>query len=234
MPTLRSGLVIAGAYADKIRRTMFAQLRNEIREGKIKANEVAYHVAQLNRMLYKIFVEGLKIDKGDVVRITIDYELADSSIKWDWKSLKIEAFRRIPQEDVDGVVKSVIGEAESIIEEAVEYAVEKLGETEDGDHIYVLKLGDREVGAFEVLPIDNEFAYVKKGAALEPSPMIVEKLKMPLNGKGIDEAIKENVEMFTKNARYVERSEAEELINYIKGRVAEATIREEAEAEPEQ
>ena len=226
MPTLRSGLVIAGAYADKLRRTMFAQLKNEIKEGKIKASVVAYHVAQLNRILYKVFVDGLKIDKGDVVRITIDYEFTDSGIKWDFQSLKVEAFKRIPQDDVDKVVKSVVGEAEYIIETAVEYSVQKLGETEDGYHIYVLKLGDREVGAFEVLPIDDEFAYIKKGAAVEPSPIIVEKIRMPLDGGTIDEAIKKNIELFTKNAKYVEKGEAEELIEYIKGRVSEQAPRE--------
>lgn len=221
MPTLRSGLVIAGAYADKLRRTMFAQLKNDIREGKVKASDVAYHVAQLNKVLYRIFVEKLKVDKGDVVRINIDYELTDEGIKWDFTSLKIEVFKRVPQEEVDSVVSSVVGEAETIMERAVEYQAVKIGETEDGDNIFVLKLGDREVGAFEVVPIDNEFAYLKKGAALDPSPMIVEKVRIPLNGGSVEDAISRNIELLTKNARYVEKDEAEELINYIKSRVQE-------------
>ncbi|HDJ50596.1 MAG TPA: DUF2258 domain-containing protein [Thermoprotei archaeon] len=221
MPTLRSGLVIAGAYADKLRRTMFAQLKNDIREGRIKASDVAYHVAQLNKVLYRIFVEKLKVDKGDVVRINIDYELTDEGIKWDFTSLKIEVFKRVPQEEVDSVVSSVVGEAETIMERAVEYQAVKIGETEDGDNIFVLKLGDREVGAFEVVPIDNEFAYLKKGAALDPSPMIVEKVRIPLNGGSVEDVISRNIELLTKNARYVEREEAEELINYIKSRVQE-------------
>ncbi len=221
MPTLRSGLVIAGAYADKLRRTMFAQLKNDIREGRVKASDVAYHVAQLNKVLYRIFVEKLKVDKGDVVRINIDYELTDEGIKWDFTSLKIEVFKRVPQEEVDSVVSSVVGEAETIMERAVEYQAVKIGETEDGDNIFVLKLGDREVGAFEVVPIDNEFAYLKKGAALDPSPMIVEKVRIPLNGGSVEDAISRNIELLTKNARYVEKDEAEELINYIKSRVQE-------------
>jgi len=221
VPTLRSGLVIAGAYADKLRRTMFAQLKNDIREGRIKASDVAYHVAQLNKVLYRIFVEKLKVDKGDVVRINIDYELTDEGIKWDFTSLKIEVFKRVPQEEVDSVVSSVVGEAETIMERAVEYQAVKIGETEDGDNIFVLKLGDREVGAFEVVPIDNEFAYLKKGAALDPSPMIVEKVRIPLNGGSVEDVISRNIELLTKNARYVEREEAEELINYIKSRVQE-------------
>lgn len=219
MATLRSGLVIAGAYADKVRRVMFAQLKNEMKEGKLKSSDVAYGVAKLNKVLYKVFVEGLKVDKGDVVRITIDYDVGEGGIVWDWNSLKVEVFRRVPQEEVDSAIRSVISSAEEIAEGAVEYSVEKLGETEDGDHIYVLKLGDRAVGAFEVLPIDDEFAYIKKGAAVDPSPMVIEKVRVPLNGGGIDEAIRKNVDLFTKEARYVERLEAEELMNYIMGRV---------------
>jgi hypothetical protein len=219
MTTLRSGLVIAGAYADKVRRVMFAQLKNEMKEGKLKSSDVAYSVAKLNKVLYKVFVEGLKVDKGDVVRITIDYDVSEEGIVWNWNTLKIEVFRRVPQEEVDNAVKAVISSAEEIAEGIVEYSVEKLGETEDGDHIYVLKLGDRTVGAFEVLPIDDEFAYIKKGAAVDPSPMVIEKVRVPLEGGGIDEAIKRNVELFTKEASYVERAEAEELMNYIIRRV---------------
>ena len=89
MPTLRSGLVIAGAYADKLRRAAFAQLKSAIKEGTIKANEVAYYVAQLNKVLYRIFVDELKIDKGDVVRVSIDYDLEPGKIIWKFDTLKI-------------------------------------------------------------------------------------------------------------------------------------------------
>ncbi len=218
MPTLRSGLVIAGAYADKLRRTAFAQLKGAMKEGTLSASDIAYHVAQLNKVLYRILVDELKINKGDVVRIIIDYEIKDKSIEWKFETLKIEAFRRIPDEEVDSIVKRVIESAVSIMEAAVEYTVEKIGETADGDLIYLMKLGDREVGAFEVIQINEEFAYIKKGAALEPNPMIIEKVRVPLEGKGIDEALRDNINVFTKSARYVSRDEAEKLINYIKGR----------------
>lgn len=220
--TLRSGLVIAGAYADKLRRVMFAQLRNDVKEGKIKTGDIAYAVAQLNRVLYRVFVDNLKIDKGDAVRITIDYEVKDSSINWDWNSLRIEVFKRIPDEEVEGAIKPVLQEVEEIVKGAVEYSVEKLGETEDGDLIYVLKLGDNTVGAFEVVPINNELIYVKKGAATDPSPMIIERVKVGAEGD-IDSSLKKNIGVFTSKARYVDRAEAEELINYITGRIKRST-----------
>jgi len=231
MPTLRSGLVIAGAYADKLRRAAFAQLKSAIKEGTIKANEVAYYVAQLNKVLYRIFVDELKIDKGDVVRVSIDYDLEPGKIIWKFDTLKIEAFRRIPDAQVDEVVKKVVSEAESIMAAAVEYSIEKLGETEDGDIIYVLKLGDREVGAFEVVTIDTEIAYIKKGAAVEPSPMVIEKVKIMTEGRTIEDAIKENIAEFTRSARYVSREEASKLIDYIKSRILGAKTAEEAEVE---
>ena len=108
MPVLRSGLVIAGAYADKVRRVMFAQLKNEVKGGKLKISDIAYAVAQLNKVLYKVFVDKLRIGKGDVVRITIDYEVRNLSITWEWSSLEIEVFRRVPEEDVEKAVKTVL------------------------------------------------------------------------------------------------------------------------------
>jgi len=231
MPTLRSGLVIAGAYADKLRRTAFAQLKSAIKEGTIKANEVAYYVAQLNKVLYRIFVDELKIDKGDVVRVSIDYDLEPGKIIWKFDTLKIEAFRRVPDAQVDEIVKKVVSEAERIMAAAVEYSIEKLGETEDGDLIYVLKLGDREVGAFEVVVIDAEMAYIKKGAAIEPSPMIIEKVKIMTEGRAIEDAIKENIAEFTRSARYVSREEASKLIDYIKSRILGAKAAGEEEIE---
>jgi len=218
MPTLRSGLVIAGAYADKLRRTAFAQLKNVIKDGVVKAGDVAYRVAQLNKVLYRIFVDELKVNKGDVVRVTIDYEVKPGVIEWKFDTLKIEVFKRVPDEEVENVVKSVVEKAAAIMESAVRYTFEKIGETEDGDLLYVMKLDEREVGAFEVVPINEEIAYVKKGAALEPNPVIVEKLKIMTEGRSIDEALRENIEEFTRNARYVSREEAEHIIEYIKKR----------------
>lgn len=219
--TLRSGLVIAGAYADKLRRVAFAQLKSLIKEGVISAKDVAYHVAQLNKLLYRILVDTLKIDKGDVVRISINYRVVDGKIEWDFSSLKIEAFRRIPQEEVDEAVRKVVERAGEVLEEAVSYRIEKIGETEDGDMIFVMRLGDNEVGAFEVIPIDSEFAYIKKGAATDPSPMIIEKVKIPLEGESIEDAIVKNIGKLTEKARYVSLSEAKRVIDYIKKRVIE-------------
>ncbi|MFN4046744.1 MAG: DUF2258 domain-containing protein [Acidilobaceae archaeon] len=73
MPTLRSGYVIGGAYADKIRRTLFAQTRDLVKSGELSVQEVARAAGELNRILYEILVDRVKIEKGDVVRVSVNY-----------------------------------------------------------------------------------------------------------------------------------------------------------------
>lgn len=224
MPRLSSGLVIAGAYALKLRRTVFAQLRDAIREGVIKGSEVAYHVAQLNRFLYKVLVEDLRVDKGDSVRIVIDYEVSPGRIDWKLNTLRIEVFRRVPEEEVKRVLESRIPMAEAIMTGIVEYSVERLGETEDGDVVVALKLGDREVGALVLTPIDQEFVYIKRAAVVEPSPLIVERQRVPLNGKTVEEALRGSISVLTTAARYVSDEEARRVYEIIKRRIVPAAI----------
>jgi hypothetical protein len=219
MPTLRSGYIIVGAYADKVRRVAFAQLKDSVKEGVLKSSDIAYHVGQLNRVLYKILVEDLKLGKGDVVRISIDYEVRQGSIEWKFDTLKIEAFRRIPDEEVANVLSKVRTEVKAVMEAAIQFTMEKLGETEDGDVVYVMKLGDREVGAFIATLVDEDIVFVKKGAAIEPTPMIIEKLRISCEGRPVDEAIKSNIDKFTSSARYVGYSEAAKVIELVKKRV---------------
>jgi len=110
MVTLSTGLVIAGAYADKLRRTLFAQLSDKVKSGELDSKEVARAAAEVNQLLFNILVEDLKIEKGDVVRIRIDYDVKDGEIKWDLSTLSVEAFKRLEDEKVAEVVKKRIEE----------------------------------------------------------------------------------------------------------------------------
>jgi hypothetical protein len=231
MPRLSSGFVIAGAYADKIRRTVFAQLRDAIKEGTLKSNEVAFGVAQLNKLLYSILVEGIKVDKGDVVRVLIEYEVVSGKIEWKLDTLKVEVFRRVPDEEVRKVIESRLSKAEAIMTGIVEYSVEKLGETEDGDVVVAIKLGDREVGALVLTPIDSEFIYIKKAAMLEPTPSIVEKQRVPLDGKTVEEAVKSNIGILSTAAKYVPAEEARKTYEFIKRRVIPTAVIERVKEE---
>jgi hypothetical protein len=106
---LSTGLIIAGAYADKVRRTLFAQLRDAVKQDKEFAREVARATAELNVVLYNILVEELKISKGDVVRVRINYRVEPGrKITWLYDTLRVEAFKRVPDESVEKVVSTII------------------------------------------------------------------------------------------------------------------------------
>ena len=123
---LSTGLVIAGAYADKLRRTLFAQLRDIVKQNKEFAKEIARASAEVNRMLFYILVDKLKADKGDVVRIRVQYDVEADKIKWYYDTLRIEFFRRVPDEEVEKIVKETIKERlEEVKEQYAEVAAVK-------------------------------------------------------------------------------------------------------------
>lgn len=223
MPRLSSGFVIAGAYADKIRRTMFAQMRDYVKRDKEWGQRIALAIAQLNRFLYTLFVEQLKIDKGDIVRVRIDYDIDEQNknIVWKWDTLTVEAFRRVPQEEVEKVVKTLAAKALEISTAAVAYTLEKLGETFDGDVVLAIKLGEREVGAAIITPVNESLAVLKKGAVLEPTPAIFDKVRLDISpGKMLDEVLRETLSKVILSARHVDANEALNTINAIRERVA--------------
>ncbi|MEM1541381.1 MAG: DUF2258 domain-containing protein [Ignisphaera sp.] len=236
MPKLSSGFVIAGAYADKIRRTLFAQLRDYLRKDKEWGQRIALAVAQLNRFLYALLVERIKIDKGDVVRIRIDYDIdeATKSINWLWDTLTIEAFRRMPQDEVDKVTKELVTKAVEISTAAVVYTLEKLGETFDGDTVYTIKLGDREVGTAIVTVVNENIGVLKRGAVIEPTPAIFDKVKLVVEpGKSIEDILQEVLSMVIQSAKHVSADEATKIINAIRDRVLAKPIAKYEEVEEE-
>ena len=236
MARLSSGFVIAGAYADKIRRTMFAQLRDYIRRDKEWGQKIALAVAQLNRLLYTVFVEQLKIDKGDVVRVRIEYEVDETNknIVWKWDTLSVEVFRRVSQEQVDSIVKQLVSKASEVALAAVAYDVTKLGETFDGDVVFAIKLGEREVGAAILTPVNDSLAILKRGAVVEPTPAIFEKVKLDIQpGKTIEEVLKTTLSTVMQAAKHVSYDEALKIMNAIRERVAVAPMPKVEEEEEE-
>ncbi len=157
MPELSTGLVIAGAYADKVRRTLFAQLKDSVKSGSLTAQDVARGAAELNRLLFEILVNRLGLDKGDVVRIRVAYDVQGSNIVWHLNTLRVEAFRRIPDEEVDAKVREALQEVEMPEAPATEAAeaeapsieglvasAELLGRTVDGALLFALKSSSGE------------------------------------------------------------------------------------------
>ena len=161
VPELSTGLVIAGAYADKLRRTLFAQLRDQMKQGLISGQEIARAAAEINRMLYEIIVNDLKVDKGDVVRIRISYDISGGSIKWITDTLRIEVFRRVPDEEVmEAVRKRISGMKTSIEMEAPRIkgvrSAAFLGSTIDDAYLFLLKdQRDENIGLALVREVDG-------------------------------------------------------------------------------
>ncbi len=127
---LRTGLVLAGAYAVKVRKVMFAQLFK-----KVNSKEIARAVAEINKVLYEILVNKVKVNKGDVVRIEIDYKIENGLIKYDYDTLKIEVFKKVNEKEIEEHVKEAIKNIKQILEKGINYEVRKIGE-KFGDEIY--------------------------------------------------------------------------------------------------
>ncbi|MEO3992842.1 MAG: DUF2258 domain-containing protein [Desulfurococcaceae archaeon TW002] len=221
MPTMRTGLVIAGGYATKIRRVVFAQLAEDIKEKRIDSKMVAFHVAQLNRFLFTVLVDRLKVDKRDAVRISIDYEVSGDKIIWKFDTLRVEVFRRVSDEEVSSVLSVLVPEAERIMAAPVEYTVEFVGETSDGDKIYALKVAGGEGGILELIPVNEEFLYVKVGVLLVPEPTKVEKVKIALEGRSYEEALKASINDLLNRGKPVTPNEADSIISYVRSRLGE-------------
>ncbi len=182
MARLSTGFIIAGAYADKVRRTLFAQTRSN----GVPSSEVVRASAELNRILFRVIVEKLGIDKGDVVRVRIDYNIEDGRVKWNYETLQIEAFRRIPDENVRKAVEEALKEGtsaeaskpdttkeESVVKEVSEtqYSLEKVGVNAGGEDVYMIKDERREtVGVLSLRSSDNKLSYKLVGVDLGEKP----------------------------------------------------------------
>jgi len=214
MPTLRTGAVIVGAYAMKIRRTLFAQLKDKIKTKEISSQEVARAAGEVNRMLYVLFVEKLRLDKGDVVRITIDYDLTpENQIVWNYDSLKVEAYRKVPEDEVARYLKEIIeGLQKASTINVEEYSIEKVKETKLGDIIFNIKKDKKVVGILIATQIDEDV--VIRGAIKEP-PFLISKTKIKFE-ESIENTVTKNFTNLLKRAVPTSEEEAEKTIKEIK------------------
>jgi len=85
--SLSTGLIRAAGYANKIRRTAFAQLKDYA-----DPKEIVRATALLNRSLFEVLRE-YNVEKGDVVRIRISYRVSNRQITWIPESLELEIYK---------------------------------------------------------------------------------------------------------------------------------------------
>jgi hypothetical protein len=235
VPTLRSGLIPAAVYADKLRRVLFGQLRDLVRKDKEFASKVAYYSALLNRALFTLLVEELKVDKLDVVRITIDYDVNEEKkeITWKWDSLRVEIYKRIPPESYAESLKNFIVRAPELAMGVVRYSVVKLSETFDGDLVYTIKIDEKEVGAAIAIQVDENTILLKKAAVVEPTAAVFEKAKLELGGRLIDDVLKERIGRVIQYGTHVSYEEALKVVNAIRTRIEAKPIEKPPEMEGE-
>lgn len=114
---LRTGFVRANAYDIKVRKVLFAQVRRIIQN-----DEILRAAAELNQ---KIFEELQKrnVEKRDVIRVSINYEIKEGKIVWRWDTLKMEVYREV--EEVGSKLSSLLEEIERK-EEQLKDLVERL------------------------------------------------------------------------------------------------------------
>ena len=205
-------MVIAGGYADKIRRALFAQLRDRVKSGELSNSEVARAAGELNRFLFELLVNKLNVDKGDVVRVSIDYDVEESTIKWDYRTLQVQVWRRVPDEEVARVLEESVERAGEILAEEIRFEAVKLGDTDTEDIVYEIRYGGKPVGALLVTPLDGEI--IVRGAVAEPTPLHLKRTRI----EGVDDPddyIRENISAIMQRAENVERREAERVVREI-------------------
>ena len=122
---LRSGLVRASGYANKIRRVSFATFKNAVDK-----EEIVRATAELNMKLFDTIREH-NIQKNYIIRIEVPYRItSEGKIEWDYNGIKIEVF--VPTVVIEG------GEVR-LVEAAESEKFEKTYEEYEAEH------GDEEV-----------------------------------------------------------------------------------------
>uniref|UniRef100_A0A7C3UI47 DUF2258 domain-containing protein n=1 Tax=Geoglobus ahangari TaxID=113653 RepID=A0A7C3UI47_9EURY len=209
MARLNTGFVIVGAYADKVRRTLFAQLKDKIKSKEIDSKMVAKAAGDLNKLLYEIFVNRLNLDKGDVVRVVVDYDIKDGDVVWNLDSLEVEVFKRIPEEEYTKIIKESVKRIEELEEvEEVRMRIERVGETDLGDIVYEIRIGDEKIGSLVLTPLDGEG--IVRGALVKPNPVVIEKVRISM--ENLEEELLRVVE---EKGKVVEEEKAKCIIEDI-------------------
>lgn len=161
MNVLNSGLIIVGAYDDKIRRTLFGMVKD------VDSKELAKAAGNLNRFLFKLLVEELRLDKGDVVRVRVPFEITNGKVSWDLLNMEVEVFKRVAQEDVKRALDRLLSQYRPE-EGVVRYEFRPKSETLTGEVIYEVLADGKSVG---MARFDGK---TLRGAVLEPIPRIFE------------------------------------------------------------
>ena len=107
---LSTGIIIAARFADKLRRVAlmaFGRL--------VDKNVILRDVAELNQQLYDEIVNKRKIDKLDVIRITVDAEYDPNENKIKFSNVRIQHF--VPEDKCEEYAKDLKEKVEKLEKE---------------------------------------------------------------------------------------------------------------------
>ncbi len=210
---LRSGYIIVGAYADKVRKTLFAQQRQKLREGALDPKEVARAAGELNKLLFELLVGKLKLDKGDVVRIRVGYDVRDGRVEWDYATLEVEVFRRVPGEDVEKVLRELLKEGGEAAPREGGIEVSRVGENEFGETILEVRSRGERVGYVAATLVDD--TVILKGAF--PANGTILKRLVVKGVRDVEAWLRDNWESVLKESEKVGEEEAKKAEREIVG-----------------
>ena len=106
---LRTGIIIAARFADKLRRAAFAAFSKTVPEDVILRD-----IAELNKAVYDEMIKR-NIDKLALVRISVVVSYDQRANKLNFSDLKIE--RLYAEDEVNKMIEERCGELEKKIEE---------------------------------------------------------------------------------------------------------------------
>ncbi|MEM4461108.1 MAG: DUF2258 domain-containing protein [Nanopusillaceae archaeon] len=216
MTRLSTGFVIVGAYAKKLRKTLFAQLKDKIKDKEI-ANKLAYSSAQLNKLLFEVIVNKLKLEKGDLVKIVIEYEFDENKkeVNWKYDTLKIISYKKVPQEEIEKHLEETLKELKG---EPI-FTIEKIGESADGDLIFSVLSNNKDVGIMVITPLDEKSYLLKKAVVVDKEAFEIEKVKLE-EVESLSETLTNIVNFETSLRKTINKEEGLNLINMIKKKLS--------------
>lgn len=222
MPTLKTGFVPVSGYAVKVRKTLFAQNSGLVKESEEWGKAIAFGVAVLNINLYKLLVEELGLSKHDIVRVQIDYSLdyEKKAVVYDWNSLTVEIYKKMPEESFADKVEKFKKKAGIPGGPILQYTVAKAGETLSGDSVYLIKLDDQEIGIAVVFVIDEATAMLKRAVLLNP-PALIGKTKLDTSAASVEQRLSEIVEAARNEGlgAHLKPDEAKKLFDSLKASI---------------
>jgi hypothetical protein len=105
---LRTGIIVAARFADKLRRAAFAAFSKTVPEDVILRD-----IAELNKSIYDEMIRK-NIDKLALVRISVVMSYDQRNNKLNFSNMKIE--RLYTEDEVDKIVREKCGELEQKLE----------------------------------------------------------------------------------------------------------------------